>query len=85
MGGAHDNTSYGQGGVEQLFVFPLVQADMRSWKHPTIRCQGNRVSLAVGLRGGIGHKPNCLLNSKDCPRRCCVKPGCRFLFSVLLN
>lgn len=21
-----------------------VQADMRSWKHPTIRCQGNRVS-----------------------------------------
>lgn len=28
-----------RGGVEQLFVFSLVQADMRSWKHSTIRCQ----------------------------------------------
>lgn len=44
MGDIHDKTSSGQGGVEQLFVFSLVQADMRSWKHPTIRCQGNRVS-----------------------------------------
>lgn len=29
-GGIHDKTSSGQGGVEQLFVFSLVQADMRS-------------------------------------------------------
>lgn len=44
MGDILDKTSPGQGGVEQLFVFSLVQADMRSWKHPTIRCQGHRVS-----------------------------------------
>ena len=44
MGDIRAKTSSGQGGVEQLFVFSLVQADMRSWKHPTIRCEGNRVS-----------------------------------------
>lgn len=44
LGDIHHETSSGEGGVEQLFVFSLVQADMRSWKHPTIRCQGNWVS-----------------------------------------
>lgn len=33
MGDIHDKTSPGQGGVEQLFVFSLVQDDMGSWKH----------------------------------------------------
>ncbi|XP_074924995.1 PHD finger protein 6 isoform X3 [Chelonoidis abingdonii] len=41
-----------------------VQADMRSWKHPTIRCQGNRRST---FRKG-GHSVWILVNSELCWR-----------------
>lgn len=36
---------------------------------------GKQGKLAVGSRGGIGHKPNCVLNSKDHPRQVDFKAG----------